>query len=210
MLSLSRRMLDLVLETLLSGKSLEEVRDEVFTMDRRINSLEQEIRRRVAEKLTAVPEENVASCLILFSVVKDAERCGDYAKNTYKVFVEAKGFAENGLSGTLKELWGSVSASITRAADVFLSDDEAGASLFLREAHELAKLCDTHVSKLVVGPEPPHAAEYALLFRFLKRITCHLVNIVSSVVMPLDKLDFFDEERRFRAAAEAVKSTQKP
>ena len=32
-----------------------------------------------------------------------------------------------------------------------------------------------------------------LLTRFYKRVGAHLVNILSSVVMPLHKVDFFDE-----------------
>jgi phosphate uptake regulator len=38
------------------------------------------------------------------------------------------------------------------------------------------------------------AVLYTLLARYLKRVCLHLSNIASSVVMPLHKLDYFDEK----------------
>ena len=39
-----------------------------------------------------------------------------------------------------------------------------------------------------------HAVPRALLYRFLKRITAHSLNVVTAVVMPVDRLDYFDED----------------
>jgi len=39
-----------------------------------------------------------------------------------------------------------------------------------------------------------HAVPRALYYRYLKRIIGHLMNILTALVMPLDKLDFFWEE----------------
>ena len=38
-----------------------------------------------------------------------------------------------------------------------------------------------------------NAAGRALAYRYLKRVTSHASNVVTALVMPLDKLDFFDE-----------------
>ena len=38
--------------------------------------------------------------------------------------------------------------------------------------------------------------------RFYKRIGAHVLNVLSSVVMPLHKLDYYDEKRLAEAAAE--------
>jgi hypothetical protein len=35
----------------------------------------------------------------------------------------------------------------------------------------------------------------ALLFRHLKRITAHLMNVLTAVVMPFDRLDYWDEDK---------------
>ncbi len=37
---------------------------------------------------------------------------------------------------------------------------------------------------------------FALTARYFKRITAHLSNIATSVVLPLSELDYFDEKRR--------------
>jgi phosphate uptake regulator len=41
---------------------------------------------------------------------------------------------------------------------------------------------------------PPHAVGRALAARYLKRIVAHLTNVLSAVVMPIDRLDYFDED----------------
>jgi hypothetical protein len=38
--------------------------------------------------------------------------------------------------------------------------------------------------------------------RFYKRIGAHVLNVLSSVVMPLHKLDYYDEKRLAEAAAD--------
>jgi hypothetical protein len=37
------------------------------------------------------------------------------------------------------------------------------------------------------------AVAEALYYQYIKRIVAHLMNVLSSLVMPVDKLDFFDE-----------------
>ena len=38
----------------------------------------------------------------------------------------------------------------------------------------------------------------ALLYRYLKRITAHLMNVISSLVMPVHRLDYYDEKKADR------------
>jgi hypothetical protein len=75
---------------------------------------------------------------------------------------------------------------------------------FLRKAHEVAKACDSQVSRIISGGECKSPAVFVLLFRFFKRIVRHLTNIVSSVVMPIDKLDYFDEDYRQKVERQMV------
>jgi hypothetical protein len=35
----------------------------------------------------------------------------------------------------------------------------------------------------------------ALYYRYLKRITAHLMNMMTSLVAPLDRLDYYDEAK---------------
>jgi hypothetical protein len=43
-----------------------------------------------------------------------------------------------------------------------------------------------------IGSPPPVAR--ALLHRYVKRVVAHLMNVLSAVVMPVDRLDCFDED----------------
>jgi len=46
--------------------------------------------------------------------------------------------------------------------------------------------------------EASDAVARALYFRFLKRLTAHLMNLLTSLVMPLDRLDHYDEDKTDR------------
>jgi hypothetical protein len=53
----------------------------------------------------------------------------------------------------------------------------------------------TSVSDLVTGADQSNrAVALALTYRYLKRIVAHLMNVLSAVVMPVDRLDYFDED----------------
>ena len=60
-------------------------RDAIFERDKSINALVRSIRRKIVRHLTINPGMDVAACLALMSVAKDAERIGDYCKNVFEV-----------------------------------------------------------------------------------------------------------------------------
>ena len=45
---------------------------------------------------------------------------------------------------------------------------------------------------------PSEAVSRALYYRFLKRITAHLMNFLTSLIMPIDRLDYYDEDKADR------------
>jgi phosphate uptake regulator len=74
-----------------------------------------------------------------------------------------------------------------------MSDQDLGHDA-LRKGRDLAQECDALINNLIEESLVcKEAVLYALTARYLKRICLHLSNIVSSVVMPLHKLDYFDE-----------------
>ena len=78
-------MFDLVCKRLLYNDPESPLRERVYSLDREINEAEKEIRRRILEHLSFNPKEDISLCLVLMSIVKDAERIGDYSKNLYEV-----------------------------------------------------------------------------------------------------------------------------
>ena len=78
-----------------------------------------------------------------------------------------------------------------RTAHIFFSQNEASAREFLKEADRIEDACDGMLVKTLT--EGPTLAGVALTARYFKRVASHAANIVTSIVMPLDKLDFFGE-----------------
>ena len=62
------------------------------------------------------------------------------------------------------------------------------------EIGKLMRVCDAAIETLVTkGDTIKGAVVYTLFFRYSKRILAHMSNIVTSLFMPLHKLDYFDE-----------------
>ena len=61
----------------------EEVKESLMHRDKSVNDLLRSIRRKIVSHLTINPGGDVAACLALMSVAKDAERLGDYCKNVF-------------------------------------------------------------------------------------------------------------------------------
>jgi phosphate uptake regulator len=88
-----------------------------------------------------------------------------------------------------------VSKMIADVAEIFRQSDTEAARALLTRGDELLDDFDDRVSALVRGEnQGPHAIATALLHRYLKRVVAHLMNVLSSVVMPVDRLDYFDED----------------
>ena len=85
---------------------------------------------------------------------------------------------------------------INETATIFSERDAQNAASRLSQMDEWTTEFDDEISALVreggsAGPAVPRA----LLNRYLKRITAHLMNVMTAVVMPLDRLDYWDEDK---------------
>jgi len=55
------------------------------------------------------------------------------------------------------------------------------------------------VDRLITEPAVSrHPVVAALMYRYVKRVLAHATNVVTAIVMPIDKLDFFDEDKETR------------
>ena len=87
-----------------------------------------------------------------------------------------------------------VSKLIVRAHGLFEQQDSDKARDFLGEVAKLEDQCDTAVEALL-QPAGRNAAVTVLAYRYFKRVISHIGNVVTSLVVPLDKLDYFDEPK---------------
>jgi hypothetical protein len=85
-------------------------------------------------------------------------------------------------------------------ARVFQDRDAGAAQEMIKEFDEVLDACDDRITEQLASTGTPReAVPRALLFRHLKRIYAHLMNVLSSLVMPLDRLDYYDEDKADRA-----------
>lgn len=192
MLADDQRVFELAMSILLDGVDWQGVRREIKVTDQRVNEGEREIRRDLVVHASVVGAIDTPAILIYMSIVKDIERIGDYGKNLRdlgKDGTDLRGFPE------WFDLRDEIGAMITETADVFGDRDAERARAMLVRGDELLDLFDGWVSDLVSGEDDrEHAVGRALAARYLKRIVAHLTNVLSSVVMPIDRLDYFDED----------------
>jgi phosphate uptake regulator len=199
MLEDGRHVFDAACNAFVGGTEPDAVRDDLFATDKRINRVEQKIRRELVVHLTVRGRTDLATCLALMSLVKDAERIGDYAKNIFDLAVECRSFPDDPLSGEVIELKDRVSRMLAKMRNLYDSQSVEQAFDFLREADKVLDHCDERVAALLADSSiSRHPVAAALIYRYIKRVLAHAMNVVSSIVMPIDKLDYFDEDKDTR------------
>ncbi|KPJ50420.1 hypothetical protein AMJ40_03015 [candidate division TA06 bacterium DG_26] len=169
---------------------------DIYRQDQIMNKYEIDIRRKVLEHLSVNPQEDLAASLVLTSVVIDLERIGDFAKN----IVELATMYPEKLEGIkylprLVEMADKVQEFFTLTEESLKEADVAKGKLVMEEHAKIACACDSMLRELVQdeGISARKAIVCALLTRYLKRISAHLKNIVSSVVNPFQRIGFRPE-----------------
>jgi len=198
MLDDAQIMFDSVCRRLIDNKEEPGLKNKVYSIDKQVNDLQRDIRKRIVEHLSLQPSVDVPTCLLLMSVVKDAERLGDYAKNLYEVTTLMEGPLNK---EKYLELFDSVETEISElfkeTKKAFIESDETKAAKAWDYKTKIAKRCDQIIEKLAASNLTVNEAVcFTLIARYFKRITAHLTNIATSVILPLTDLDYFDEKRR--------------
>ena len=191
MLEDGRHIFDAAANALVGGTDPEVIRSDLFATDMRINQTEQHIRRQIVVHGTVHGAQSFPSLLVVMSLAKDAERIGDYAKNIFDLAVLRPDLGNDVEQGKLVDLKNRVSDLLGRARRLYDAQDDRAARAFLAESDQVQDACDANLEAALAVPE--NAASRALAYRYFKRVTSHAANVVTSLVMPLDKIDFFDE-----------------
>jgi phosphate transport system protein len=186
---------DLAMSTLLDAVSPHEVGAELRATDHQVNAAEREIRRELVVHASVHGSIDTPAVLVYMSIVKDIERIGDYAKNLFDVAADGGQLHDVPDIEELQGLRRRVADLISQTGTTFADRDADRAHELLSEGDELLDRFDDLVSALVDGEDQgPKAVARALTHRYLKRIVAHLMNVLSAVVMPVDQLDYFDED----------------
>ena len=197
MLDLCVAMNQFVYRVLIEGLPHDAAQAELYDRDKRVNILEREVRRSVVTHLAlGQGSGDIPSGLIFMNAVKDAERIGDYIKNIYDVARELMPeTADRGLyKAKLKVFADPMRDLMLETSDVFSRSDEQAARRILDLVRVEEKALEAAIKDITRSDlKTSDAVCLVLVMRFYKRIFSHLSNIASTVCLPVDRMDFFDE-----------------
>jgi phosphate transport system protein len=171
-----------------------EQRSRIYKLDIKVNKLERSIRKRVVAHVTT-SKGHIPYCLLLMSLVKDVERIGDYIKNISEVSELGGGpIPEGDLRTELADLVNIAMELMNEAYPVFDRQDTERAHELLQLGQSAGKRCDQLLVALARSDfNATQTTSMVLLTRFYKRVGGHLMNMLSGVLMPVHKVDFYDE-----------------
>jgi len=198
MLSEGRHIFDAAANAYLGGADPEVVRQNLFDTDKRINDLERRIRRELVVHGSVHGTSQLPTCLVLMSIVKDAERIGDYSKNLFDLAVVRKK-EKDAFHDDLVDHKNRVSSLLQEAIAIYGAQDDAAAKKFLERGDAMQDHYDRQVEMLLSDePAARDPAGAALCYRYYKRVVAHVLNIITSLVMPVDQLAYLDEDPETR------------
>ena len=204
MLHDNRHTFDLAINALVGGTDAKAVGKEVRKSDKRVNRAEREVRRRLLVHAAVQGERvDLTRVLIAMSIIKDAERIGDQAKNIWDLAdagIDLSGAEDLKLLQNMRD---KTSRFIAECSKIYQDRDTEAAHKLIPEMDLVLDEYDACVlTQLESSESAREAVPRALLCRYLKRITGHLMNVITSLVMPLERLDYYDEKKADRDTTE--------
>lgn len=192
MLNIIRDMFHVVLETLRVGKEIEEMADMVYKTDIKINKMERNIRKHLVSHLTFNPGREIPESLVLMSIVKDAERLGDFCKNLFEATLYwNKPCGELHYCKKITEFAEYVNETFDSTIKAFETEDNILAAEIVQDEARWNKRFDGFIKELSESDiSTKQAVCTTLMTRMLKRLQAHLSNIASSVIMPVHYIDY--------------------
>lgn len=155
------------------------------------------MRKKVLEHLSINPKQDLSSSLILITVVKDLERIGDYVKNIFELsYHYSRPLPKNTYSEVLIDLTGQMSNILKDSLKVFNNADKEKAKEYYKFYRKVTQKTDHLIEALLEEKEISirEAIVYALFARYLKRISAHLANVLTTVIYPFHQVGYgFDD-----------------
>tara|TARA_B100000029_G_scaffold191375_1_gene189207 strand:- start:2105 stop:2770 length:666 start_codon:yes stop_codon:yes gene_type:complete len=173
-----------------------EIGIDIFAMDKKINEFERDVRRKVMTHLAIGGKEDIGSGLVLVSVVIDIERIGDYTKNIYDLAVNHPQKLNGGpLEDRLLEIE-QVSFNLFEESTIAFKnqDIDKARNLMGDYKQNISSQCDSISNEIMMGKinniDVGTATAVSLYARYLKRISAHSRNLISSIVNPFERIGY--------------------
>lgn len=191
MLADGRHVFDLAMSARVGGADPATLVADLNRTEERTDETERRIRRQLLVHASVYGSQEISSSLLYMSITKDAERVADLSKNLFGIARVVGAPPAGPLRDDLATLRDEISPMINEAARILAESDEAVAYDFIERARRLKRHCRDRIDALLrEEADAPQPAASALTYRHLARIAANLLNIVSAVVVPLDRLDY--------------------
>ncbi|GAB4173122.1 MAG: phosphate signaling complex protein PhoU [Calditrichia bacterium] len=199
----SLAMFDILIEMLENGiqylyDSNEIEEEKIYEMDKRINLLEQKVRRNIYNHLLLNPSESLYMSLVLTHLIIDLERVGDYIKNIIELRT-LKGDKLNfhSYQEELHQIEEKVLNLIKETKQALANHDEKLAMEIQKKYYDIIRLCDQRDEEFVKADldiPTSDVAALTLYYRYFKRIYSHLTNVASAIANPYDRIGFHPQD----------------
>ena len=170
---------------------------DVYQMDKRINLLEQKMRRHIYNHLVLSEGKELYMSLILVQMAVDLERVGDYVKNLYDIRRLAGDVTFPEKQAEMKDLEQKTLAMFPRIRKALEVSDTFDATAIQKEHFELVKQCDRRVEeflKMEGDSNTRRTTVLVLYYRYIKRVIAHLINVASAISNPYDRVGFHPDD----------------
>lgn len=194
MLQLDRNMFRVAVDSLRHSDDSRLPMD-IYAADRKINTFEMEVRRKVLTHMAVSSGTDLSAGLILVSIVIDIERIGDYTKNIVDLTLRHPSRLDcNVFEEDISRMEDTVRKAFDALIEAIPQSDSEKAAQVMSEHWWIGKHADDIVYQLLEreteGLRTRDAVAIALYARYLKRISAHLMNTASSIVNPFDRIGF--------------------
>ena len=178
----------------LAGGDPADVREAVFTRDQDINRLLRSLRGNIVTHLSVNRNADIAACLALMSIAKDAERIGDYCKNLYEV-TEHGGLGQTPsvYEDRIRTIPDDIENIFELVRTAFRESDTKQAKVAIKAADAVRAACEKLAIELLDDRSTistQEAVACSMQTRYFKRIASHLANIATAVFGRIEDLDF--------------------
>lgn len=189
MLLVAKNMFSFSLRVLMDK---EKEKEDIYKIDRELNKLQRNVRRKILEHLSINPQQDVTSCLVLITIVIDIERIGDYSKNLIELSHKYPQRLKGKYIERIREIEKDIEGLFDGTIDAFKNADIDLAKQIMERHARIAVHCEKVVEDLIEDTQVSSRMGIicALLARYLKRVSAHLKNIASGVSNPFHRLGY--------------------
>lgn len=176
---------------------VKEAGDQLDMIDHDLNKTERAVRREMLVHGTVRGAEVDHGLMLTYmAIAKDIERIGDYCKNIWNLAQMGVNLSTGADRDELVSHRKRMASLIKESLEAFAEQDTDKVHKLIQGIDEDTSHYDDHIVEFVTADLPGReSAPRVLWYRYIKRISAHLSNVLTSVVMPVDRIDFYKKSK---------------